>query len=121
MIETALPPRVQVRDEKKIWDMAKRGAFTLNISGTPRNRGVPQAEALGNLAGTDAGAVCEAADAVVDRKQNSEAEIWTRLLLNSRLCVRCNSSKMFLAVVRNWFALVPLIPSTFLSAENTQV
>ena len=32
-MKTALPRKVQVRDEKKIWEMAKRGGFTLNISG----------------------------------------------------------------------------------------
>jgi hypothetical protein len=32
-LKTILPRRVTVKDEKKIWEMAKRGRFTLNISG----------------------------------------------------------------------------------------
>ena len=32
-LKTMLPKRVTVKDEKKIWEMAKRGNFTLNISG----------------------------------------------------------------------------------------
>ena len=32
-LKTMLPKRLTVKDEKKIWEMAKRGGFTLNISG----------------------------------------------------------------------------------------
>ena len=32
-LKTMLPKRVTVKDEKKIWELAKRGGFTLNISG----------------------------------------------------------------------------------------
>jgi hypothetical protein len=32
-LKTALPRQVRFADEKKIWEMAKRGGFTLNIAG----------------------------------------------------------------------------------------
>jgi len=32
-LKTPLPRTVQFEDDKKIWEMAKRGGFTLNISG----------------------------------------------------------------------------------------
>jgi hypothetical protein len=32
-LKTALPKTVQFTDDKKIWEMAKRGGFTLNLSG----------------------------------------------------------------------------------------
>ena len=32
-LKTALPKTIWFTDDKKIWEMAKRGGFTLNISG----------------------------------------------------------------------------------------
>lgn len=32
-LKTPLPKTIQFSDDKKIWEMAKRGGFTLNISG----------------------------------------------------------------------------------------
>jgi len=32
-VKTPLPRTVTVSDERKIWEMAKRGGFTLNIAG----------------------------------------------------------------------------------------
>jgi hypothetical protein len=32
-LKTALPKTIRFTDDKKIWEMAKRGGFTLNISG----------------------------------------------------------------------------------------
>jgi len=32
-LKTALPKTIRFSDDKKIWEMAKRGGFTLNIAG----------------------------------------------------------------------------------------
>jgi hypothetical protein len=32
-LKTSLPRKITVANEKKIWEMAKRGGFTLNIAG----------------------------------------------------------------------------------------
>ena len=32
-LQTPLPRQVRFTDEKKIWEMAKRGGFTLNVAG----------------------------------------------------------------------------------------
>jgi hypothetical protein len=32
-LKTSLPRKVMFEDDQKIWEMAKRGGFTLNISG----------------------------------------------------------------------------------------
>jgi hypothetical protein len=56
-LKTALPKTIRFTDDKKIWEMARRGGFTLDISGRKGTGGA--------WLGAYAGAVCEAAEAIM--------------------------------------------------------
>jgi hypothetical protein len=49
--EPALPRKITLADEKKIWEMAKRGGFTLNIAGRQKLQEAIRKGVLDALAG----------------------------------------------------------------------
>ena len=50
--KTLLPRTVLLSDERKLFELVKRGGFTLNISGASGHEGSDQEEAWRRLAGT---------------------------------------------------------------------
>jgi hypothetical protein len=56
-LKTALPKTIRFTDDKKIWEMAKRGGFTLNISGRQKLEEKIRKGTGGGVAGAYAGAM----------------------------------------------------------------
>ena len=66
--KTSLPRKVLLTDDRKLFEMAKRGGFTLNLAGRPGDRGGNQEKAWRYLAGAYPGAACEAAEGFVNAR-----------------------------------------------------
>jgi hypothetical protein len=64
-LKTALPKTIRFTDDKKIWEMAKRGGFTLNISGRQELQEKIRKGTDGVWLGAYPRAVCEAAEAIM--------------------------------------------------------
>ena len=60
-MKTLLPRTLTFAEHRKIWEMAKRGGFTLNIAGRQEIEEALRKGVGGNLAGSHARAIREAA------------------------------------------------------------
>ena len=61
-MKTLLMRSLTFAEDRKIWEMAKRGGFTLNIAGRQEIEEALRKRGRGNLAGPYARAICKAAE-----------------------------------------------------------